>query len=106
MDKLRQNWKRTPGHVRRPTVFIIGWFIILLSGTIGWMPGPGGIPLFLLGVAVLASEFHWAHRVKVFFLSIIHRVGDWYRANKLVGTVVFTLMGAMSLSMMYMLFLS
>jgi len=29
----------------------------------GWLPGPGGIPLVLGGLAVLASEFSWARRL-------------------------------------------
>lgn len=28
----------------------------------GWLPGPGGIPLFLLGLSLLAANHDWAER--------------------------------------------
>jgi hypothetical protein len=28
----------------------------------GWLPGPGGIPLFILGLSLLASNHAWAKR--------------------------------------------
>lgn len=28
----------------------------------GWLPGPGGIPLFLLGLSLLATNHDWAER--------------------------------------------
>lgn len=29
----------------------------------GWLPGPGGIPLFLLGLSLLAANHDWAERL-------------------------------------------
>lgn len=63
-------------------------FIVLLSGTVGWLPGPGGIPIFLLGVAILASEFHWAHRFKMFILNAVHTIGQWGRNHRLLSTLL------------------
>lgn len=88
MKDLKRNWKRTPRHIRRPVVFLIGWAVIIIAGSIGWLPGPGGIPLFLLGVAILATEFIWADRVKQFFLDIVYGIGRWYRQNKTLGWLV------------------
>ncbi|MDQ3065450.1 MAG: hypothetical protein M3Q36_04245 [bacterium] len=28
----------------------------------GWLPGPGGVPLFLLGLSLLAANHEWAER--------------------------------------------
>jgi hypothetical protein len=28
----------------------------------GWLPGPGGVPLFLLGLSLLAANHKWAER--------------------------------------------
>lgn len=106
MEKLVRNWKRTHPHVRKPVVLIIGVFIILLSGTIGWLPGPGGIPLFLLGIAVLASEFTWADRLKNYILSLVYQFGGWYRQHRILGTLIILVPLSISLYIMLTLFYS
>ena len=53
-------------------VGIVGGLLLILALT-GWLPGPGGIPLFIAGLAVLASEFEWAQRV-------LMRVKEWVQA--------------------------
>jgi hypothetical protein len=68
-DEDRWAWrariKRNPVTRRlyRVTVGVVGVLLVLLAGATGWLPGPGGIPLALLGLAVLASEFEWAARL-------------------------------------------
>ena len=47
----------------RVIVAAVGVGIIILAASIGWLPGPGGIPLALVGLAILASEFVWAHHL-------------------------------------------
>ena len=71
MDHLKHRWKRLPSSLRRPLVLIIGFLLILLSLLIGWVPGPGGMIPFLLGIAVLATEFVWAERLRD---TILHRL--------------------------------
>ncbi|USN95319.1 MAG: hypothetical protein H6793_03225 [Candidatus Nomurabacteria bacterium] len=44
-------------------VDILGVLLIIASGLVGWLPGPGGIPLFLGGLALLASNHEWAERL-------------------------------------------
>lgn len=39
---------------------IAGFFLILASILFGWVPGPGGIPLFLAGLGLLAVNHPWA----------------------------------------------
>jgi hypothetical protein len=90
-ESLHRHWKRTPDRIRRPLVLIVGISIVLLSGAVGWLPGPGGIPIFLLGVAILASEFHWAHRFKVFILENVYKSGKWMRANKMLAFLLLCL---------------
>lgn len=50
-------------HAYRGVVATIGVATIVLALAIGWLPGPGGIPLALVGMAILASEFVWAHNL-------------------------------------------
>lgn len=44
-------------------VATVGVLVILVALSIGWLPGPGGIPLAIVGLAILASEFVWAHHL-------------------------------------------
>lgn len=49
--------------VYRIGVGVAGLFFVILAGLTGPLPGPGGIPLLLVGLAIWASEFEWAQRV-------------------------------------------
>lgn len=42
---------------------IAGVLLIILAGLTGWLPGPGGIPLFLAGLGLLAINHDWARRL-------------------------------------------
>lgn len=53
---------RTRGPYRAVVGAVGGAFLIASLAT-GWLPGPGGIPLALIGLAILATEFHWASRL-------------------------------------------
>ena len=63
--------------IYRVAVGVLGVFLILLAGTTGWLPGPGGIPLALIGLAVLASEFEWAHRLLEWAKTKARELGHW-----------------------------
>jgi uncharacterized protein (TIGR02611 family) len=53
--------------IYRIGIGVVGGICLIAAPLTGWLPGPGGIPLFILGLAILASEFEWAHR-------LLHRV--------------------------------
>ena len=40
----------------------LGWLLIAISPLLGPVPGPGGIPLFAAGVAILLRNSTWAKR--------------------------------------------
>lgn len=44
-----------------------GIILIILAGLTGWIPGPGGIPLLISGLALLSINHEWA---KKWLLSI------------------------------------
>lgn len=44
-------------------VDILGFTLILVAIPIGWLPGPGGIPLIILGLSLLATNHEWAERI-------------------------------------------
>jgi uncharacterized protein (TIGR02611 family) len=62
--------------IYRVLVAVVGTLLILLGAATGWLPGPGGIPLALLGLAVLASEFEWAHRLLQWAKRKAHEAGE------------------------------
>lgn len=78
--------------VYRVFVGIVGVFLLLLAGATGWLPGPGGIPLALIGLAVLASEFEWAQRLLQRVKVWVHRLTSWTGKQpgwlKLLGSIV------------------
>ena len=42
---------------------IAGFGLIIVAIPIGWIPGPGGIPVLILGLSLLANNHEWARRV-------------------------------------------
>ena len=70
-SKLYKRWKKVPRQPRQILAFLLGVFLIAVSPLVGTIPGPGGIAVFVLGTAVLASEFDWAESVKNFFLKTV-----------------------------------
>lgn len=40
----------------------LGIILIILAGLTGWIPGPGGIPLLIAGLALLSINHEWAKR--------------------------------------------
>jgi uncharacterized protein (TIGR02611 family) len=81
LDQYDDRWewrRRIRANPRKHAVYrigvgIVGGLLLILAPLTGWLPGPGGIPLFIAGLAVLASEFEWAQRVLL-------KVKDWVKA--------------------------
>ena len=85
--KIRENKRQLM--VYRMAVGILGLILVALGLISGPIPGPGGIPLVLLGLAVWSSEFEWAHQLMMWFKKELHRYGTWPRTTKGVFWVVF-----------------
>ncbi len=47
-------------HLKHFVFDLIGVLLISASPLLGWLPGPGGIPLFLAGLGFLAVHHKWA----------------------------------------------
>ncbi|MGD7787684.1 PGPGW domain-containing protein [Propionibacteriaceae bacterium Y1700] len=84
----RWRWRRRIRQDPRKAFFyrlgvgIVGGFFILLGCLTGPFPGPGGIPLVLLGLAIWASEFEWAQKLMLWFRAQLARVRRWPRWAK------------------------
>jgi len=49
--------------LQRIAIDVAGFGLLVLAVLTGWLPGPGGIPLFLVGLGVLAMNYEWAERL-------------------------------------------
>ncbi len=47
-------------HLKRIGTDIAGYGLIILGLSLGWLPGPGGIPLILSGLGLLSIHNAWA----------------------------------------------
>ena len=78
-DEDRWRWRRkirsNPHQLRiyRSLVALAGLLLVCLGFVSGPIPGPGGIPLVLLGLAIWSSEFEWAHQLMMWFKAQLHR---------------------------------
>jgi hypothetical protein len=46
--------------IKRIALDALGVSLIIIAVPIGWLPGPGGIPLALIGLGLLAKNNQWA----------------------------------------------
>ena len=73
--RIRQNPRKLA--LYRIAVAIAGLLLVCLGFVSGPIPGPGGIPLVLLGLAIWSSEFEWALRLMQWFKLVLHRFRAW-----------------------------
>jgi hypothetical protein len=52
--------------VKRYLTDLAGICLILAAPLLGWLPGPGGIPLFIAGLALLAINNKWAEDILLY----------------------------------------
>lgn len=64
----KQAWRKLPHPVRWIGVAIVGGVLVVLGLVMMVTPGPG-IPVLILGLVILATEFAWAERT-------LHKVRD------------------------------
>jgi uncharacterized protein (TIGR02611 family) len=85
--RIRQN----PHQLRiyRVAVGFAGLLLICLGLVTGPLPGPGGIPLVLLGLAIWSSEFEWAYRLRQRFKAEIKKFRGWPTGQKVAFWVIF-----------------
>jgi len=60
------------------------------------VPGPGGAPVTIAGLAILSTEFPWARRFLQRLVSLLQRRRSrWERLALVVGLVAFWIIGSM-----------
>ena len=56
-------------HLKRVITDLVGYILILLGILLGWLPGPGGIPLILAGLGLLSINNKWAEELRKLVLK-------------------------------------
>lgn len=75
-------------------VAVAGLLLMVAAAVTGPLPGPGGIPLFLLGLAVWASEFEWAQNLMLWFKRQFVRYRGWGRPWRILFWLLVVLCAA------------
>ncbi len=108
MQHVKKHWYKLPDTIRRVLVFIVGAALIITAGLIGPIPGPGGSIVFLLGIAVLASEFTWAERLRDQIFAWYKKSIELIKANprtSIVAGSAFLLLGYLAVYFFYKYFI-
>jgi hypothetical protein len=74
----RKQWRWFIDHpVVEWSIFAVGFVLILLSPVAGVIPGPGGIFVFAIGLALVLKTSMWAKRHYVKFKRWQPKAGRW-----------------------------
>ncbi|GAA2211007.1 hypothetical protein GCM10009850_064660 [Nonomuraea monospora] len=76
LDGVRST--RTGALTLKIVVGVIGAIMVIGGLIMVPFPGPGWLVVFA-GLAVLATEFHWAHKVLEFGKQTLHAWTEWYK---------------------------
>ncbi|MFI6326334.1 TIGR02611 family protein [Nonomuraea sp. NPDC050556] len=81
LDGVRST--RTGALTLKIVIGVIGSIMVIGGLIMVPFPGPGWLVVFG-GLAVLATEFHWAHKVLEFGKRILHAWTEWYKRQGLI----------------------
>ena len=74
----REQWRNFIDHpVVEWTILVIGLVLMILSPLAGVVPGPGGIFVFAIGLAMVLKTSMWAKRRYVHFKRWQPKAGRW-----------------------------
>ena len=74
----QEQWRAFIDHpVVEWTIFAIGVLLIMVSPVLGAIPGPGGIVVFGVGLAMVLKTSRWARRRYVKFKRWQPKAGRW-----------------------------
>ncbi|MDT5150283.1 MAG: hypothetical protein QOI01_2016 [Mycobacterium sp.] len=109
---LKRRWARRRDQLReRPTadltyrivIGVVGLAVLGLGILAIPYPGPGWAIVFV-GLAILATEFEWAHRLLKYTRERYDRVMDWFKAQGLwVKALGFVLTAAVVVATLWLL---
>lgn len=68
-------------HLKRIGADFLGFGLIIVAPFAGLLPGPGGIPMFLAGLAILATNYDWAKNLVDNFENRYEKFVENYLTN-------------------------
>jgi len=71
----------------------VGVALMLLALATGWLPGPGGIPLFIIGLSILAIHHEWAEKYIDKIKVLLDRLGDIVFVNNKKVQILYDVLG-------------
>lgn len=78
--------------VKRLAIDIAGFGLIIISPFLGWLPGPGGIPIFLAGLGILSLNYDWAENLlKDFEKKRVEFTDKYLMTDKKTSRIIDTL---------------
>lgn len=79
---------------QRIAIDIAGGILVIISPITGLLPGPGGIPVFLAGLGLLAINHEWAHRlIELAATSWQQATAKIFQTNPLLSRAIDVLFG-------------
>lgn len=72
LQGIIHNMKKILGFWKVIVLDTLGVAVMIAAILTGWLPGPGGVPLFILGLSLLAINHEWAKRY-------IHKIQDYIK---------------------------
>lgn len=88
MKGFLRTWKRVPHRLRQIIVLIVGSLVVIASGIIGAIPGPGGTVIFLFGIAILSTEFAWAKELRDYIIDWLRRFARYGKKHPSLGVFI------------------
>ena len=74
----REQWRAFIDHpITEWGIFVVGVILIILSPLAGVIPGPGGVFVFAIGLAMVLKTSMWAKRRYVHFKRWQPKAGRW-----------------------------
>jgi hypothetical protein len=82
-----KSWSETS--IYRWSMVILGWTLIVAAPLISWLPGPGGIALFVIGLGIILKHSLWAKKRYARLARLHPEYANWanwaMRRNKVIG---------------------
>lgn len=62
-DKVKDTLNKEISLPKKIAIDTLGVLLIIASVLFGWLPGPGGVPLLIAGLSLLATNHEWARKL-------------------------------------------
>lgn len=78
MNKTKKELHKDRHIAKKIAIDVAGFGLMIIAPFLGWLPGPGGIPLFLAGLGLVSLNHEWAENLLKDFDRIRTDLTDKY----------------------------